>query len=77
MYGDNIHKAVLNSGDEESGVTVHLVNENYDDGRIIHQEKVDISTCRTADQIATKVLAMEHVIYPKAIEKYILSHADA
>ncbi|MCP4120985.1 MAG: phosphoribosylglycinamide formyltransferase [Bacteroidetes bacterium] len=76
MYGDNIHKAVLNSGDKESGVTVHLVNENYDDGKIIHQGIVDIKTCSTADQIAKKVLAMEHVIYPKAIEKYILEHGD-
>lgn len=76
MYGENIHKSIFKNGDQESGVTVHLVNENYDDGRIIHQEKIDISSCRNPDQISKKVLAMEHVIYPKAIETYILAHDD-
>ena len=76
MYGDNIHKAVFANKDKETGVTVHLVNENYDDGRIIHQEKVNVSSCKNSEEISKIVIKKEHQVYPKVIEKYILEHGD-
>lgn len=72
MYGRNIHEAVFANGETESGVTIHLVNEKYDDGRILHQEKVDISDCKNARQVGEKVLKYEHEVYPKVIEEYIM-----
>lgn len=72
MYGMNVHRAVFGNGDTESGVTIHVVNEKYDDGRILVQERVDISSCRNAEAVAKKVLELEHRIYPPAIEEYIL-----
>lgn len=74
MYGNRVHKAVFENGEKETGITVHLVNERYDEGRILHQERIDISDCRDADAVARKVLAVEHKIYPKVVESYILEH---
>lgn len=72
MYGGNVHRAVFENGDSESGITVHEVNEQYDDGAIVHQERVDISECENADEVAAKVLKLEHEMYPQIIEKFIL-----
>lgn len=71
MYGMNVHNAVFYSGEKVSGVTVHLVNENYDEGKVIYQETIDISDCRTPEQIADKVLKLEHKVYPEVIQKII------
>lgn len=71
MYGMNVHQAVFNAGEKVSGVTVHLVNEKYDEGKILFQEKVDISDCNSPDEIARKVLEVEHRVYPEVIQKII------
>lgn len=71
MYGDNVHRAVKASGDTETGITIHLVNERYDDGKIIFQAAVKISEEDSPDQIAEKVHALEHKYYPKIIESLI------
>ena len=71
MYGMNVHKAVFESGDKVSGVTVHLVDNQYDNGPIIAQIKVDISDCKSPEEIAAKVLEMEHQIYAPAIYKFL------
>lgn len=71
MYGMNVHNAVFQKGEKVSGVTVHLVNENYDEGQIIYQEQVDISDCRSPEEIAEKVLKLEHKVYPEVIQKII------
>lgn len=71
MYGMNIHRAVFDAGEKESGVTVHLVNEKYDEGKILYQEKVDISDCNSAEEIAEKILKVEHKVYPEVIQKII------
>jgi phosphoribosylglycinamide formyltransferase-1 len=71
MYGRYVHEAVIKSGESKSGATVHFVDENYDTGEIILQEKVDISTCNTPIDVAKRVLVVEHQIYPKAIKKTI------
>lgn len=71
MYGMNVHRAVFEAGEKESGVTVHLVNEKYDEGKILYQEKVDISDCKSAEEVAEKILKVEHRIYPEVIQKII------
>ena len=69
MYGMRVHEAVFNAGVKLSGVTIHFVNEKYDDGAIILQEAVDISGCRTPQEIANRVLSLEHNAYSQAIRK--------
>lgn len=69
MYGMNVHKAVFNAGDRESGATVHFVDETYDTGIIIAQEKIDVSQCSSPEEIAASVLNIEHKLLPEVIEK--------
>ncbi len=71
MYGMNVHKAVKESNEMESGMTIHYVTENYDEGDIIFQVSVDISQCESAEEIASKVLALEHTYYPRIVESEI------
>ena len=71
MYGMNVHEAVFKSGAKISGVTVHLVNEIYDSGPIVMQESVDIESCKNPEEIAKRVLQVEHTLYSKAIHKYL------
>jgi phosphoribosylglycinamide formyltransferase-1 len=68
MYGMNVHRAVIEAGEKESGATVHLVNEIYDNGRILLQKKVQISDSDTPESLASKVLAEEHKIYVETIQ---------
>ncbi|MCX8011085.1 MAG: phosphoribosylglycinamide formyltransferase [Ignavibacteria bacterium] len=71
MYGMNVHKAVFEAKEKYSGVTIHLVNENYDEGKILYQEKVDISECNSPEEIAQKVLKIEHKLYPEVLQMII------
>lgn len=71
MYGLNVHKAVIESGDKISGATVHLVNEVYDDGEIIIQETVAIEENDTPESLSSKVFELEKKLFPKAIEIFI------
>ena len=73
MYGMNVHNAVFDSDESESGMTIHKVTENYDEGDIVFQVKVDISQCHTPEEIASKVLALEHHYYPRIAEAMIKS----
>ncbi|MBU1100408.1 MAG: phosphoribosylglycinamide formyltransferase [Bacteroidetes bacterium] len=68
MYGIKVHQAVLNSSAMVSGATVHFVNKVYDDGLIIAQESVDIANCVSADEIAERVLKIEHKLLPRVID---------
>ncbi len=70
MYGMNVHRAVFNSGDRFSGATVHIVNETFDTGRIIAQEKIDISQAKSPEEIAEKVLVIEHKLLPFVLNKF-------
>ena len=69
MYGSNVHRAVLAAGESVSGATVHYVNENYDEGRIIAQREVPVLPDDTPESLAARVLAVEHVLYPDALEQ--------
>lgn len=73
MYGDRVHKAVKENGDDESGITIHYVNEHYDDGAIIHQEKTKIFSKDKAEDIAAKVHALEYEYFPKIIEQLLVA----
>lgn len=68
MFGMNVHKAVFESKEKYSGVSVHLVNEEYDKGKVLYQEKVDISDCKYPEEIAEKVLKLEHKVYPMVLK---------
>ena len=74
MYGINVHNAVLENNEKETGITIHFVNEHYDEGEFISQHKVNIENCRTAEEIATKVQELEHEFFPKAIQKLITNN---
>jgi len=68
MYGLNVHKAVFDSSAKLSGATVHFVNQNYDEGKIIAQKCVDISDVKTPEEIADRVLKVEHQLLPEVIQ---------
>jgi phosphoribosylglycinamide formyltransferase/phosphoribosylglycinamide formyltransferase-1 len=68
MYGARVHDAVIASGAKESGVTVHLVDNEYDRGAIVAQWRVPVEKSDNAESLAAKVLAVEHVVYPRVIE---------
>ncbi len=68
MYGARVHEAVIASGVKESGVTVHLVDDEYDRGPIVAQWRVPVEPLDTPNSLASRVLAVEHVVYPRAVE---------
>lgn len=71
MYGDRVHEAVKDSGDKKSGITIHLVNENFDEGRIIFQAECPVEPADTPQSIAAKVHALEHLHYPRVLEEWV------
>lgn len=68
MYGMRVHEAVIASGDKETGVTVHLVNEEYDRGKILAQVKVPVLEGESAESLASRVLEAEHRLYVQVIK---------
>jgi phosphoribosylglycinamide formyltransferase-1 len=67
MYGSRVHEAVVASGEKETGITIHFVNENYDEGRIIFQAKCTVLPNDSPDDVAAKVHALEYEHYPRVI----------
>jgi phosphoribosylglycinamide formyltransferase 1 len=74
MYGINVHRAVVAAKDHQSGATIHLINEEYDKGRILQQMTCDLDGSESAEEVAAKVLELEHQNYAPAIEKYVLAN---
>jgi len=72
MYGNHVHEAVVANEETESGITIHLVNEIYDDGKILEQFKVNLDSNNTPNDVATKVQNLEQIHFPIVIETYIL-----
>lgn len=68
MYGKHVHAAVKENNERESGITIHYVNPQYDEGQIILQARCGISIDDSAEQIAKKVLKLEHFFFPRTIE---------
>jgi len=71
MYGIHVHQAVQEAGDIESGITIHLVNQNYDEGRTLAQYKTAVLPNDDAFEIQRKVQQLEHEWFPVEVEKYI------
>ncbi len=71
MYGDKVHKAVIDAGEKVSGITIHYVNENYDEGAIIFQATCPVCESDTPDTLAEKVHALEYNHYPNIIEEVV------
>ena len=74
MYGIHVHEAVIEAGEIESGATVHMVNEEYDKGRIVMQSRVPVLKSDTPETLAARVLESEHTLYPDALEKLLDEH---
>lgn len=73
MYGMKVHEAVKAAHETVTGITIHKVNERYDDGQILFQATCEVSPLDTADQIAEKIHRLEHSHYPRVIEQWIVS----
>jgi len=71
MYGDHVHKAVLAAGEEESGITIHFVNEHFDEGEILHQSRFKIESGDTLEIIKFKGQQLEHQNFPRVIESLL------
>lgn len=71
MYGDHVHKAVLAAGEEESGITIHFVNEQFDEGEILHQSRFKIEPGDTLEIIKFKGQQLEHQNFPRVIESLL------
>ena len=73
FYGETVHNAVLDSGDKSSGISIHIVNEEYDKGKIIFQKAIVISNNETLESLSSKIHNLEYKYFPLIIEKYILN----
>jgi len=71
MYGERVHRKVYENGDKESGITIHYVNEQYDEGQIIHQVRFPIEEGDGPEEIAQKAHELEYKEYPKIIEQLL------
>jgi formyltetrahydrofolate-dependent phosphoribosylglycinamide formyltransferase len=71
MYGEYVHRAVLDSGEKESGISIHLVNEHFDEGEVIFQSSCPIEANETPHSLAQKIHQLEHAHYPRVIEQFV------
>ncbi len=74
MYGIHVHKAILEKNEKETGITIHYVNENYDEGAFIFQKAVNIEKCKTPEEIAAIVHKLEHQYFSIIIEQLLTSN---
>ena len=73
MYGHYVHEAVIAAGEKESGITIHYVNDHYDQGAIIFQAKCPVLPTDTPDDLAARIHELEYRYFPEIIEKTILN----
>jgi phosphoribosylglycinamide formyltransferase 1 len=71
MYGMRVHQAVIDNKEIETGISIHIVNKNYDEGELIFQATCPVSPEDTPEEVARKVHDLEYEFYPRIIEKYI------
>lgn len=69
MYGLKVHEAVIKNKDTESGITIHLVNEEYDKGKILFQTKILVEKNETATSLSARILALEHNYFPEVLHR--------
>jgi phosphoribosylglycinamide formyltransferase-1 len=75
MYGLKVHETVIASGDQESGITIHYVDEHYDEGRIIFQAKCPVAAGETPETLAVKIHELEYRHFPEIIEQIVTRDA--
>lgn len=71
MYGSNVHEAVIAAGEKKSGISIHLVDEHYDNGDVIFRAECPVDENETAESLAEKIHLLEHAHFPEQIEKFI------
>jgi phosphoribosylglycinamide formyltransferase-1 len=71
MYGDHVHQAVLDAHEEESGITIHFIDEHFDEGEIIHQSRFRIEPGDDLEMVKFKGQQLEHLHYPKVVEQLL------
>ena len=71
MYGMLVHEPVVKNKESETGITIHYVNENYDDGAIIFQKSFQLSENETSESVANKIHELEYEFFPKVIEEFL------
>lgn len=71
MYGSRVHQAVIAAKEPFSGITIHLVNEVYDDGRILFQAQCEVTPADSPEDLAQKIHSLEHTHFPRVVEDYI------
>ncbi|MEQ8812272.1 MAG: formyltransferase family protein, partial [Imperialibacter sp.] len=72
MYGDRVHQAVIQAGEKDSGITIHLVNEKYDEGKILFQASCDIEKDETPQSLAAKIHQLEYAYFPQVIHDQVI-----
>lgn len=75
MYGHYVHEAVVANKEEETGITIHYVNENYDEGAIIFQKSVKLSKKDTPESVAKKIHELEYKYFPKVVEELLIKNS--
>jgi phosphoribosylglycinamide formyltransferase-1 len=73
MFGDNVHKAVVENEETESGITIHFVNQHYDEGKVIFQAKCEVLPTDTFEDVASKIHVLEYEYFPKVISDLLLT----
>lgn len=76
MYGSTVHENVVKNKETETGISIHYVNENYDEGAMICQRKVSLTSSDTPESVAEKVHKLEYEWFPKIIEELLISQPD-
>lgn len=71
MYGHHVHEAVISNGEAQSGITIHLVNEHYDEGRMLFQTTCQVEPGDSPDALAARIHVLEHQYFPSVVEAYI------
>lgn len=71
MYGDKVHQAVIEAGEKESGITIHLIDEQYDEGTTVFQAKCCVDPSDTPDSLAQKIHTLEYKHFPHVIEELL------
>jgi phosphoribosylglycinamide formyltransferase-1 len=72
MYGEKVHQAVIAAGEKRTGISIHFVNEHYDEGAIIFQDSFEVLPGDTPESIASKVHELEYRYYPRVIEEIVM-----
>lgn len=75
MYGMNVHKAIVDNKEVETGITIHYVNEHYDEGGIVFQKKIVLTGSESAEEIAERIHELEQEYFPEVIERLITNNS--